>query len=175
MWDLSLCPLLQVFFLDFFPSKSWQISAWSNDDPRTAQGWIVWRAGSTSEGLSTGREVGGISEWLRNFGSGSLLFCHGFIICIYICNLWDYLFNLPRQESHFFAAWFHLVWKNDLGRTQLFVQVGQQINRRLIPKVSTSNIHNYIYTRIYVYIYIWYCMHICIRVIDMYTISYIYI
>ena len=92
-----------------------------------------------------------------NFGSGSLLFCHGFIMCIYIyiciCNLWDYLFNLPRQESHFFEAWFHLVWKNDLGRDPVFVQVGQQINRRLIPKVSTSNIHYIIYIHVYVYIY----------------------
>ena len=77
------------------------------------------------------------SEWLQNFGSGSLLFCHGFIICIYIlciCNLWDYLFNLPRQESHFFAAWFHLLWKNDLGRDPVVCPSGSTDKSSAHPK-----------------------------------------
>ena len=72
--------------------------------------------------------------------------------------------------------------------TQLFVQVGQQINRRLIPKVSTSNIHNYIYiyTRIYVlyiymilYAYMYTCNWYVYNIIYLYIISlthiYIYI
>ena len=107
-------------------------------------------------------------------------------MCIYICicNLWDYLFNLPRHESHFFEAWFHLVWKNDLGRDPVVCPSGSTDKSSAHPKsFNIKYTLYYIYTRIYVYIYMilytymytcnWYVYNIIY--IYNFTPSYIYI
>ena len=123
-----------------------------------------------------GRRNFRVASELRKWISPILPWVYNVYIYICICNLWDYLFNLPRQESHFFEAWFHLVWKNDLGRDPVVCPSGSTDKSSAHPKsFNIKYTLYYIYTRIYVYIYIWYCIHICIRVIDMYTISYIYI